>query len=117
MKRGDFYRVAKPSSREPKRFRVFVVVSRQILIDSKFSTAMCAPVYSVHHGLSTQVPVGFDEGLRKESSIHCDELVSLPKSMLTQFVGSLPRSRFIELDRALVAALSIDLTELGAQDR
>lgn len=113
MKRGDFYRVARPSSRDPKRFRVFVVVSRQVLIDSKFSTVACAPVYSARHGLTTQVPVGPDEGLRYESSIHCDELVSLPKSMLTHFVGSLASSRFVELDRALVAALGVDVIRLG----
>ena len=109
MKRGDFYRVAKPSSRDPKRFRVFVVVSRQVLIDSKFSTVVCAPVYSARHGLATQVPVGSDEGLRHDSSVHCDELISLPKSALTQFVGTLAPLRYVELDRALVAALGIDM--------
>lgn len=107
MKRGDFFRVAKPSARDPKRFRAFVVVSRQVLVDSKFSTVICAPVYSAHHGLSTQVPVGVDEGLRHESSIHCDELISLPKSMLTRFVGNLAPTRLTELDRALVAALGV----------
>jgi mRNA interferase MazF len=35
MKRGELYRVAKPSATEPKKFRVFVVVSRQMLIDSR----------------------------------------------------------------------------------
>lgn len=108
MKRGDFYRVSKPSSRDPKRFRVFVVVSRQVLIDSKFSAVICAPVYSARHGLSTQVPVGPDDGLRQDSSIHCDELVSLPKSMLSHFIGSLPPARVDELDRALAAALAIE---------
>jgi mRNA interferase MazF len=66
-----------------------VVVSRQVLIDSRFSTIICAPVYSVHDGLSTQVLVGIDEGLKRDSSIHCDELVSIPKSALTNFVGKL----------------------------
>lgn len=113
MKRGDFYRVAKPSATDPKRFRVFVVVSRQVLIDSRFSTVVCAPVYSARHGLVTQVPVGVDEGLRHDSSIHCDELVSLRKSMLTHFVGSLPSQRFVELDRALVAALGVDPSGLA----
>jgi mRNA interferase MazF len=112
VKRGDLYRVARPSGRDPKRFRVFVVVSRQVLIDSKFSTVICAPVYSARHGLSTQVPVGQDEGLRHESSIHCDELVSLPKSMLTQFVATLVPPRLAEVDRALVAALGIDIGAL-----
>jgi mRNA interferase MazF len=107
VKRGELYRVARPSARDPKRFRVFVVVSRQVLLDSKFSTAICAPVYSAYHGLSTQVPVGAEEGLRHDSSIHCDELVSLPKSMLTNFVSTLTPEKTRDLDRALLTALDI----------
>lgn len=105
--------MARPSRGDPKRFRVFLVVSRQVLIDSKFSTVICAPVYSARHGLSTQVPVGPDEGLRHESSIHCDELVSLPKSRLTHFVGSLLPSKQAEVDRALIAALAVDARAFG----
>ncbi len=112
MKRGDLYRVAKPAARDPKRFRVFVVVSRQVLIDSRFSTVVCAPVSSAHYGLSTQVAVGPDEGLKHDSSIQCDELVSLAKSALTHLVGHVPASRLGELDRALVAALAIDIRAL-----
>ncbi len=112
MKRGDFYRVAKPGSRDPKRFRVFAVISRQALIDSKFSTVVCAPVYTARLGLSTEVPVGADEGLRHDSSLHCDALVSLPKSTLTHFVGGLRQERHAELDRALVAALGINVRAL-----
>ena len=93
---------------------VFLVVSRRILIDSKFSTVICAPIYTARHGLSTQVPVGADEGLRHESSVHCDELVSLPKSALTNFVGHLAAPRFIELDRALAAALGIEPANLAS---
>ena len=107
MKRGNLYRVRKPSSRDPKRSRVFLVVSRQILIDSRFSTVICAPVYSSYSGLSTQVAVGAGEGLKHESSIHCDELVSLPKRALTDFVGSLPNSKMSEVARALAVALDL----------
>ena len=83
-----------------------------MLIDSKFSTLVCAPIYTARHGFSTQVPVGVDEGLRQDSSIHCDELVSLPKSMLTHFVGSLGPAPITELDRALAAALDTDARRL-----
>jgi mRNA interferase MazF len=107
VKRGELYRVAKPSSRDPKKFRVFVVVSRQVLIDSRFSTVICAPVYSARHGLSTQVPVGVDEGLKHDSSIHCDELVSLPKSTLTHYVGTLSLEKIEDLNQALRIALDI----------
>lgn len=110
MKRGDLYRVSKPSSRDPKKFRVFVVVGRQVVIDSRFSTVICAPVYSSNLGLSTQVAIGIDEGLKHESSIHCDELVSLPKSALTNYIGSLTPQKVDALDRALRTALDIPQT-------
>ena len=85
MRRGELYRVYKPSVNDPKRYRVFVVVSRQVLIDSRFSTVICAPVYSSFDALSTQVPTGIDQGLKHESSIHCDELISIQKKNLTHF--------------------------------
>lgn len=107
MKRGELYRVPHPSARDPKKFRVFVVVSRQVLIDSRFSTVVCAPIYSTHDGLSTQVLVGVDEGLKHESSIHCDEMVSLPKSALTHYVGTLSTEKLEALNQALRIALDI----------
>jgi mRNA interferase MazF len=96
------------SSRDPKKFRVFVIVSRQILIDSRFSTVICAPVYTAYEGLSTQVPVGIDEGLKHDSGIHCDELISLPKSMLTNYVGKLPPEKLRLLERSLKIALQLN---------
>ncbi len=105
MRRGGFYRVRLPSSRDPKKFRVFVIVSRQVLIDSRFSTVICAPVYTTYEGLSTQVAVGIDEGLKHDSGIHCDELISLPKSMLTNYIGNLSPGKLHLLERALKIAL------------
>ena len=107
MNRGDLYRVHKPSARDPKRFRVFVIVSRSVLINSRFSTVICAPVYSSSHGLSTQVMIGIDEGMKHDSSIHCDELVSLPKSVLTDYIGTLSARKIEELNTALKIALDI----------
>jgi mRNA interferase MazF len=108
VRRGDFYGVRRPSARDPNKFRVFVIVSRQILIDSRFSTVICAPVYTSFTGLSTQVPVGIDEGLKHDSSIHCDELVSLPKFMLTDYVGNLTSEKLSLLERALKIALQLN---------
>ncbi|NJN53272.1 MAG: type II toxin-antitoxin system PemK/MazF family toxin [Anaerolineae bacterium] len=107
MRRGDLYRVAKPTSRDPKKYRIFVVVSRQALMATSYSTVICAPIYSSYHGLTTQVPVDIEEGLTHLSSIHCDDLVSLPKSALTDFIGVLSQQRIEELNEALKAALDI----------
>jgi mRNA interferase MazF len=87
---------------------VFVVVSRQVVIDSRFSTVICAPIYTAYHGLQTQVLVGADEGLKHESSVHCDELVSLHKSALTNFVGKPGAEKSRQLAKALAIALEID---------
>jgi len=108
VKRGELYRVYKGSKNDPKDFRVFIVVSRQVVIDSKFSTVTCAPIYSLHNYLSTQVEVGTEEGLKHDSSIHCDELISIPKSMLTDFVGELPEEKIRRLDAALRIALDVE---------
>ena len=103
MRRGEVYRVFKPGG-DPRQYRAFVIVSRQALIDSRFSTVICAPVFSNGEGLSTQIAVGPDEGLKHSSWIMCDNLVSVRKSELTNYLGVLSRSKLAELDYALKMA-------------
>jgi mRNA interferase MazF len=87
---------------------VFVVVGRQVLCDTaEYRTVICAPVSSRRHGLATQAPVGEAEGLKHASAIHCDGLVSLPKSALTDYVGSLGPQKLAALHVALKVALDL----------
>jgi mRNA interferase MazF len=106
MKRGQIYRVNKPGG-DPKQHRLFVVVSRQVLIDSKFSTLICAPIFSNGQALSTQVAIGPDEGIKQPSWIMCDNLVSMRKTELLHYVSQLSSIKITELDRALRMALSV----------
>jgi mRNA interferase MazF len=106
MKRGELYRVRRPPG-DPEPARVFVVVSRQPLIDSNFSTAICAPVFMQRSSLATQVSVGAAEGLKHESAIQCDGLMSLEKARLTDYVGELAFEKLRELDVALRVALAL----------
>ena len=106
MRRGELYRVFRPGG-DPKQYRVFVIVSRQALIDSRFSTVVCAPIFSTGDGLSTQVAIGPEEGLKHSSWIMCDNLVSIRKSDLTAYVGLLSRPSLAELDHALKMALDL----------
>ena len=108
MKRGDLYRVYKGNKLDPREFRVFVVVSRQTVIDSNFSTVTCVPIYSRWDEISTQVPIGIESGLKHDSAIHCDELISLPKSTLTNYLGTLTTIQIEELNIALKIALDIE---------
>jgi len=107
VKRGELYRVVHPSAKDPKKYRAFVIVSRQVVIDSRLSTVVCAPVYSSHDGLSTQVLVGINEGLKHDSSIHCDELISLQKTVLTNYLGALSPSKCDALNQAIRIALAL----------
>ena len=108
MKRGEFYRVEKPSRRDPKGFRVFVVVSHQRFIETHFDSVIGAPIYINCIGLPSEVEIGIDEGLKHDSCIHCDELVSLEKSKLTNFIGSLSEEKIKELNHALKIALELE---------
>ena len=92
---------------DPKQYRTFAIVSRQALIDSRFSSVVCAPVFSSGQGLSTQVEIGPDDGLKHPSWIMYDNLVSIRKSELTNYVGSLSRSKLAELNHALKMALDL----------
>jgi mRNA interferase MazF len=108
MKRGELYRVFPGSKTDTKKYRVYVVVSRQELIDSAYSTLICAPVYTNYEGLSTQVPVGVEDGLKHPSAIRCDELISVLKSRLADYVGVLSEGKMDELGQALAIATGID---------
>jgi len=112
MKRGELYRVSlgsKPGLKiDTKKQRVYVIVSRQELIDSVYSTVICAPIYTNYDGLSTQVPVGIEEGLKHPSAIRCDELISIQKTRLTDYTGALSEEKLIELRQALSIAIGVD---------
>jgi mRNA interferase MazF len=113
VRRGELYRVAHPTSKDLRRHRVFCVVSRQVLIDSKYSTVICAPVYTAYDGLATQVPLGVDDGMKHECALHCDNLISLQRSALTNFVATLSAEKTSALDRALAVALDLPPDPFG----
>jgi mRNA interferase MazF len=52
--------------------------------------------------------VGEPEGLKHDSAIHCDGLLSISKARLTDFVGSLGVTKLDELEVALRVALQIE---------
>jgi mRNA interferase MazF len=107
MKRGELYRVYRASRYDPKNYRVFLVVSRQELIDNTFSSVICAPVYSKYGEVDTQVEIGIEEGMKHDSAVFCDELVSIPKSLLGNYTGCLSAAKMEEVNAALRIALSV----------
>ena len=109
MRRGELYRIARPTSKDPKRHRIFCIVSRQVLIDSKYSTVICAPVYTAYDGLGTQLQLVVEDGLKHYCRIDCDNLISLQKSVLTNFIATLSTEKVALLNQALIIALDLPL--------
>jgi len=107
MKRGELYRVYKGNKNDPKDYRVYLIVSRQVLINSQFPTVICAPIRTNYGDIPTQVEIGITEGLKHDSAVYCDDLISLPKSLLTDYIGSLSDSKIEELNTALRIALAV----------
>ena len=107
MQRGDVFLVERPSREDPRRRRAVVVVSRSALADTRFASVVCAPVYSRFDGIDTQVEIGPESGLQHTSSVYCDNLLSIPKRQLTNFVGTLSGAKMRQVSRALAIALDI----------
>lgn len=107
MKRGDIFLVKKGDSNDPKNQRAYVIVSRQVLIDSNFSTVICAPIFTEFEPLETQVIVGPDNGLKHQSALYCDYLVSIQKEKLTDYKGQLKSEQLKQLEIALKKALDV----------
>jgi mRNA interferase MazF len=79
---------------DPREFRVFVIASRQLLVDSRYFDADLRPR-----------PFG---PRRAVHSIQGDELVSIPKTMLTDFVGRLSPAKLQLLNRTLIISLDLE---------
>ena len=50
--------------------------------------------------------VGVNEGLKHDSAVYCDELASLPKPALTDFISTLSDTKMREVNFALRITLA-----------
>lgn len=108
MNWGEIYRTRERVAERGDKPGFYVIVSRDfIAAHEDIATVICAPVYGEVLGLRTEVPVGPEEGLPRESAIRCDFLALMFKRKLTGFVGTLPSAKQQELRRALVQALQL----------
>ena len=108
MKWGEIYRTREKVSERGHKPGFYVVVSRDFIAGNEdISTVMCAPVYSEVLRFRTEVVIGTEEGVPRQSSIRCDFLALLFKTKLTGFVATLSEEKQIELKQALLHALQL----------
>lgn len=109
MNWGEIYRTREKVSERGHKPGFYVVVSRDFIAShDDVSTVICAPVYSEVLGLHTEVTVGPDDGVPRQSAIRCDFLTLMFKHKLTRFVATLSAQKQNELKHALRRALQVD---------
>jgi mRNA interferase MazF len=102
--RGDIIwtDLGSPAGRRP-----VCVVTRDAAI-AVLSAVTCAPITRTIRGIRSEVEVGPDQGLPDQSVISCDNLITIPTTLLdAEPVGHLDLNSRARLDQALRYALDI----------
>ena len=100
VNRGEIwlYEFKRPDKRRP-----VVVLTRQEVIPL-LRTVMVAPITSTMRGAPSEVRVGTDEGLKRDSAVNLDHVQTVETARLRRFVGSLDRDKMRKVCQALAIA-------------
>lgn len=100
IRRGQIwmYAFSRPDKRRP-----ILVLTRHEVIDL-LQTVMVAPVTSTIRGAPSEVIVGIDEGLKRDSAINLDHVQTVDKTRLTRFIGTVGAEKMSAVCRALAIA-------------
>ncbi|MGC8514367.1 MAG: type II toxin-antitoxin system PemK/MazF family toxin [Acidimicrobiales bacterium] len=104
VERGDIVwaDLGPPAGRRP-----VCVLTRDAAI-AVLTSITCAPITRTMRGIRSEVEVGPGDGLADQGVISCDNLITIPTSLLdSEPVGHLDLDTLIRLDRALRYALDI----------
>lgn len=91
--------------------RPVVVLTREAA-RATMTKVTVAPITSTIKGLSSEVPVGPDNGLDQDSVVSLDNVVTIPASLLGRTVGFLSSDQEALLAKAVVLAYDLDIALL-----
>lgn len=89
--------------KSPDKRRPVLVLTRQSAIQF-LHTVTVAPITSVIRGIPSEVLVGVEHGLKKQSSVNLDHMQTIEQARLRTFVGTLPIQKMAEVCRAIGVA-------------
>ncbi|MFT4295254.1 MAG: type II toxin-antitoxin system PemK/MazF family toxin [Micropruina sp.] len=92
--------------------RPVVVLTREVA-RAAMTKVTVAPITSTIKGLSSEVPVGPENGLDQASVISLDNVVTVPASLLGRTIGFLTAEQETGLARAVVLAYDLDIALMG----
>jgi len=91
----------------PDKWRPVLILSRPEVIEL-LHTVMVAPITSIVRGAPSEVLVGMEEGLKKESAVNLDHVQTVEKARLERFIGRLAPPKMREICQALAIAVGCD---------
>jgi mRNA interferase MazF len=102
IERGDIwqYRFAPPDKRRP-----VLILSRNAAL-RYLRTATVAPITTTIHGLPSEVRVGSDHGLKTDSVVNLDHIVTIEQSDLKRYVGHLDEKLMAQICLAVAVAFA-----------
>jgi len=89
------------------RTRPVLVLTRE-LVRPHLSRVTVAPITGTVRGLSTEIPVGRQNGLDHDSVVSCDNIPTILVTALGRQVGPLLESQEAALTAAIHAAFDLD---------
>ena len=100
IERGEIwsYRFKSPDKRRP----VLILTRAEVI--PLLHTVMVAPITSTRRGAPSEVDVGTDEGLKKDSAINLDHVQTVEQDRLVGYIGSLAPAKMQQVCRALAIA-------------
>lgn len=93
----------------PDKRRPAVVITRPEALPL-LRTTMVAPIVSTIRGISSEVVVGPDEGLKHVSAVSLDNVQTVDQRQLRGYVGQLSPAKMDEVCRALAIATGCNQT-------
>ena len=100
LSRGEIwmYRFKEPDKRRP----VLVLTRSEVI--TLLHTVMVAPITSTIHGAPSEVIVGIDEGLKRDSAVNLDHVQTVEQARLARRLGHLSPNKMRDVCRALAIA-------------
>ena len=91
----------------PDKQRPVLILTRQAMI-KVLHTVTVAPLTSTVRGVPSEVVVGPEVGLKNPSAINLHHIVTVPKSELRRFVGTVSPETLVKVKEALHFSLGFD---------
>jgi mRNA interferase MazF len=103
VKRGEVWWIEFP---EPTGRRPAVLVSRNQAYRVR-SAVTVVPLTRTVRGIPTEVALGPDEGVPRTSVANADDIATVPKARLTEYLTTLSAAKLAALERAIRFALDL----------